>query len=513
MLTAIAGGSVLMALIMLLLAINAITARREADIRRAQAEDLIQFMLVELRTQLEPIGKLSILDAVGDQAMTYFSALGDIGTGAEQLARAMALRQIGEVRFNQGRLDAALTAFSESRDITAALYESSHENDQILFQLGQSEFWMGYVAWNRNELRAARASMQAYYHATEELARRAPDNDEYLLEPGYAASNLGSIAREQGDYAGALVHFTDSVHTIEQLLDSSRGDRTRLLFALSESLSWLGSAQLDSGELAASEKSFRRALSILRELHQASPLASYDEAIGDQSLLLGEVLMHRGRLDEGKAALQEAGQRCSRLVRQDADNAYWQRCLHRSRAMLAEVALLQGQPEAAGSLIEQSMSGYAQLLDRDPTNSRLQQQMALAEITAAQELMLTARREEALTLASRAYRRAQEALPDTRAPASSLLRAAVVAERYGRLLHLDNQQAEASAIWREALERMGDGPETIPHTALRMQLLLDLQREREAAPLQLLLQEKGFVDPRFVSAVESVTTGAVFHAD
>jgi len=56
-----------------------------------------------------------VLDAVGDEAMKYYAELGEQATPAETLKRAIALRQIGEVRFAQGRFDAALTAFAESR--------------------------------------------------------------------------------------------------------------------------------------------------------------------------------------------------------------------------------------------------------------------------------------------------------------------------------------------------------------------------------------------------------------
>src|SRR4029077_14370510 len=51
------------------LAAEAERARREADQRRRQAEDLIGFMLGDLRPKLEEVGRLDILDEVGDRAM------------------------------------------------------------------------------------------------------------------------------------------------------------------------------------------------------------------------------------------------------------------------------------------------------------------------------------------------------------------------------------------------------------------------------------------------------------
>ncbi len=110
------------AIVTTLLAINAYLADKESEVRRTQAEALIDFMLVELRSQLEPIGKLDVLDAVGDQALEYFRALDNLGSENEMRTRAMAIRQIGEVRLSQGKLAEALAAFQESQKIMRALY-------------------------------------------------------------------------------------------------------------------------------------------------------------------------------------------------------------------------------------------------------------------------------------------------------------------------------------------------------------------------------------------------------
>lgn len=97
-LAGLAAGSLTITLVTIGLAISAHLARQESELRRDQAEDLITFMLTELRSELEPVGRLDILDAVGNQAEDYFSSLGDKLTAEDMLARVMALRQIGEVR-------------------------------------------------------------------------------------------------------------------------------------------------------------------------------------------------------------------------------------------------------------------------------------------------------------------------------------------------------------------------------------------------------------------------------
>jgi hypothetical protein len=53
----------------------AIESRQEADARRAQAEDLIGFMLGDLRAKLETVGRLDVLADVGDRAAAYFASV------------------------------------------------------------------------------------------------------------------------------------------------------------------------------------------------------------------------------------------------------------------------------------------------------------------------------------------------------------------------------------------------------------------------------------------------------
>jgi hypothetical protein len=63
--TAAASGLIV---VMSVLAWTAFVAEREAGLRSAQAEDLVEFMIVDLRTRLEPIGRLDVLDEVGAKA-------------------------------------------------------------------------------------------------------------------------------------------------------------------------------------------------------------------------------------------------------------------------------------------------------------------------------------------------------------------------------------------------------------------------------------------------------------
>ena len=111
------------------LAIRATVAEREALDHREQAEGLILFMLGDLRDKLDPIGRLDVLDSVGDKALEYFESLDEDEVTTEVLTvRVRAMRQLGEVRKAQGQLDLAVDAFEGAFSDARLIVERAPDN-------------------------------------------------------------------------------------------------------------------------------------------------------------------------------------------------------------------------------------------------------------------------------------------------------------------------------------------------------------------------------------------------
>ena len=224
------------------LAIYAVLAQREAERSRQQGEELIGFMLGELRGKLEPLGKLAILDAVGDRAMAYFAGL-DSGRdpGPRALAaRAKALRQIGEVRFAQGRPAEAVETLAAALSLQRTLASEQPNDNELLFELGQTEFWVGYAAWRAGDFERAETGFRAYREVSEKLVARAPDNRAWRAEVAFSLSNLGVLASERKRHAEALPLFRQSSRAAEEFLDDPSID-AETLRSLLDSMSWEGS--------------------------------------------------------------------------------------------------------------------------------------------------------------------------------------------------------------------------------------------------------------------------------
>jgi serine/threonine-protein kinase len=96
-------------------ALRADAARQRAEMRQGQAEQLIRFTVVDLYEKLESLGRLDVLDAVGDAATKYFAAVPpDELSEAELLRRSQMLHQIGDVRIKQGNLAGAAAPMEQS---------------------------------------------------------------------------------------------------------------------------------------------------------------------------------------------------------------------------------------------------------------------------------------------------------------------------------------------------------------------------------------------------------------
>ncbi len=99
-------------------------ARGLADAQRDAAEELAGFMLDDLRTRLEPIGRLDLLRGVGDRVQTYYAALGAAGIAQDQAGerrRGQALALVGEAELDAGQLDEALETLTQVHAIAVAL--------------------------------------------------------------------------------------------------------------------------------------------------------------------------------------------------------------------------------------------------------------------------------------------------------------------------------------------------------------------------------------------------------
>ncbi len=341
-------------------ALRADAARKRAELRQGQAEELIRFMVVDLHKKLESLGRLDILGAVGGEAEKYFAAVpaGELSED-ELLRRSRMLYQIGDVRIQQGDLAGAAAPLAESLALTRRLAELRPDDGERLFELGQSQYWVGYVHWQRGDLAAARKPFEAYLDVSRRLVKKDPANRDWQRELSYAHSNLGSLLEAEGDLQGALEQFLATL-AIDETLVSAEPANQDARFELAATHNTVGVALEDLGRLREAGDHLRKEFDMRRALLAADP-ASYRmrDFLGTSHIRLGVHLSILGDWSGAIEHFKESRAIFTSLVDHDPANTGWRFKQAWSHLNLGRAAYARG--DLAGA--EASLAAERRILD------------------------------------------------------------------------------------------------------------------------------------------------------
>lgn len=304
-------------------------AQKVAATARGHAESLINDMLFDLRDQLTPIGRISLLDEVSKSAERYFASMPPGNDSDFQSRQRAAMHQNrGAVVLAQGNTTAALEHFGQSLQIARDLAKRQPDNRQ-----SQKDLIIAL------DLHAGAQAAAGKYDAV-------PQQYEEMLQIGtlhglpaevaLAHERLGDLARQHGQLDSARQHYKEGMASLERAPTGTASSR-RLAF-FEERLGSLAELQ---GDAAGAEPHYAREMDMLQALLKQSP--------GDRSLLADEATaagrlasLHarQGRLDERTAQLASHQlQVFSELILQDPLHVGWRRSLgvsHFQQGMLME---------------------------------------------------------------------------------------------------------------------------------------------------------------------------------
>lgn len=488
----------------------AVEAQNEATRRRAQAEDLISFMLGDLRQRLEPVGRLDVLDAVGDKALDYFASLSESELDDDELfRRSTALRQIGEVRLAGNDLPAASRAFEESLSLARGLVQRDVTDSDWLLGLGASHFWLGNISWLQRDLDRALEHFEAYKDTADRLIAVEPTEPTSLLELSYAQTNLGAVYQEQGRFELALPAIEDSVRIKQELLsmDPSNTDYDQ---SLANGLSWLASVKMQHGDLEGALATFQTELERREAIQARDPrdmearylLAICLSQIGNLQMFLGNVKEATARYVEMQTIARE-------IVTHDPTNKDWDRELAISHTYLGRAQAAAGKDERAAPHFQTCDLMLREMVEDDPSNTerRLDWAMCLSgrSATALSSGDSTRALEYALSSVDQV-----ESIEQEEAGGRYFVEARATAGLHlARALAAHGNASDAQSVCRRELEAIEASETTGMHPrirALQAMILLCLEAGDQAQPIIDELEEYGYRHPDFVASVGDSTS-------
>jgi len=328
----------LAALVLVLVAvltISAVSSRKEAQLQRVGTEELLSYMLGNLK-RLDPIVGLEVIDKNNRQVMDYLQNLGFQQMDDKQLmATALKWREQGRALHRRGELDAAMEPFQKSRAAFIELYQREGKNKQALFELGQAEFWVGYVYMDKGELDDAEASFSRYGAITRRLINADPNNAEMVMELAYTLENLSALehmrVHPDVDKALQLVQSALQYNQIALVLDPENETYRKELARI---LAFVADAWRESCDLGKAYQFRQQNVELARQLLQESPNDQdrKDELATALSGLAG-VQRRIALTDQALAGLRESQRLLEEIFAKDNTNRMigWEILLRRLR--------------------------------------------------------------------------------------------------------------------------------------------------------------------------------------
>ncbi len=354
---------------------------QEAHEQRVQAEGLIEFMLVDLRQKLEPVGRLDALDVVGEKALSYYAAQQISQLDPDSLGRrARALHLMGEVAEKRGKLDEASRMFGDAAQTTAELLARAPQDGQRLFDHAQSVYWVGYMDKQRGQLPESMQQFERYLALAQQLAQAYPAQLEWQKELGYANANLGVMSIDQQPTSALAYH--QAAQAVWQRLVAGAPE---VRFNQANSLGWTAKAHGSMGNYAAALAAEQQKLAVLNSMPDATTNRRVQHLIGNAYYESGRMQFYLGDTGAALVNTRQAVALMQALVDSDGSNLDWLGQFSVLRLGLIDIqtahAQQTGQASQTGQTSQTSQTGPSSA--PDPRQSLQQLRADIARLMAA----------------------------------------------------------------------------------------------------------------------------------
>jgi serine/threonine protein kinase/tetratricopeptide (TPR) repeat protein len=354
-------------------------AAESARHARMQAEDLINFMTVDLRDKLRPIGQMDPLEAVSGRVKSYYEGLAHPEYGPET-RRNQSIARVNDADLHKagGNLNDAFDIYTEALATQRTLAGQDPKDVKLKQDLCSTLEKIGDVLIAQGNVPLAREKFQ------EALKIRQSLIDAFQLELSLSYADIGDILSIQGDSTDALEYCRKALAIREALLQRQPED-TGLKRYRFTCLGQIGHEQLVQGELAEASKTFRQSLDITSKLagvHPQTPTSPHSENAlwrRDYSISLermGDVYAAQGNWAEALQVYQSSHEIRLDLQKSDPKNADCQSDVLWTYLDIGDVQMAQGDLEATVKSYGEAFSIADGLAKKDAANNEWQSNLA-----------------------------------------------------------------------------------------------------------------------------------------
>lgn len=303
---------------------SAVTAQKAAETNRMQAEGLVEYMITDMKEKLEPVGKLDILDGIGQRAVEYYDAQDVSKLPDDSLARQARARHIlGQVALDEGDLVKATEETQAAARLTKEIYDRNPNDTDAIFAHSQSEYWVAEIYKKQFNFVAAAEHFENYAAFSDKLYQIDPTNFDWVMEKAWGTNNVGFANYSLKKYEEAEAYYLEAV-SIFEIAIGLEPDNFSPKFELANVFGGLGRIKIKMGLLSEALAFHERKLEIYEKaiLHEPDNFKfRYLYAIGLSRLITD------GLLDEKPVEftriVEKSREEFESLLTHDPKNAAW----------------------------------------------------------------------------------------------------------------------------------------------------------------------------------------------
>ncbi len=481
--------------------------RFRAEEARAQAEDLVSFMLVDLYQTLQPLSRLELLDQVARRALTYFEKHPEGSRGEQSIMlRGLTFRHIGDVLRARSRLDDAFKAFDDGRALLEPFHSRGGAPRNLRFLLAENLDRMAAVLFEQGKLDDASGINRRALALRLELAEEDPASPDYRNALAFSQHQEGGILWRQGRQVEALASYRSAI-SIRRRLHAENPGNLRLKGDLAytvNSESWVLRAM---GEIADALASAERALAMRLELMRAEPNnrvweADYAWSLKSKALLLED----NADWERALECFDEALVINERLAKADPSNTMLQSEMAFPYGGRGRTLRALGRLEEARKAYETAVEYQMRLLEQGVRHARHMRDAAFNLVELGGTLLDLGRAVDAEKRVRSALRIAEQLIRDVPHNPTFVEILARALLELGLCHEAQDRERDAVREWRRAASILdpvmadADFPAYQQDTIARLWLHLG-ERER-AKPYVAELRAKGWRSKRFIALAE-----------
>lgn len=444
---------------------------------REAAEQLVDYLIVELRARLDRLDRLDVLLGVGAEVAGYYERTQRSATAPPALERrAGALEALGLVEQDKHQAEQALALYQRAVALRRRAAEGRPPSVASLVEWSRALNNMAVIEVDRGRTEQALAQ----FREAIAIAERA-----IAIEPELLAAQLRAIRSveriaelyevRKGDVAAALAHALEARERLARLLDA-RADNAEVVARQAAVSGQIGRLERSLGRLRQARESALASTELYAQALRQQPgqgVWARGHAVSFLGLSNAEHALRR--LPEALAAMREHLERYQAVAAADPENEATARELAWSQLDACELDRHAGRLAESMAACSSGLSTIERQLQKEPTSAGARDALVNALVAFAPLHLLEGRPErarEALARAldvARALSKEEPELPRWRKNVAAVL-------RHRACMSGGERTAAAEAEAREAMALVAGLLAAAPDDARLLELSVDLER-------------------------------------